>query len=122
MVISSDDLSQDVTAYIERIGSHINELTQSIDVFIKVDNANIKDGMYVTGKIQCDTLNSVSKIERSQLVDNNKVYTLKNDSLKMKTVDIITFQDEYAIVNGITKNDCVIEQYRNYFYDGMSVK
>ena len=122
VVISSDDLSQDVIAYIERIGSHINELTQSIDVFIKVDNANIKDGMYVTGKIQCDILENVTKIERSKLIDNNKIYLLKNDSLRLKTVDVITFQDEYAIVNGFTNNDCVVEQYRNYFYDGMSVK
>jgi len=122
VVISSDDLSQDVVAYIERVGSHINELTQSIDVFIKVDNTNVKDGMYVTGKIQCDTLENVTKIERAQLIENSKVYMLDNDSLRLKTVGVITFQDEYVIVDGVSNNDCVVEQYRNYFYDGMSVK
>ena len=43
-------------------------------------------------------------------------------NLKLKSKVVITFQDEYAIVNGFNNNDCVVEQYRNYFYDGMSVK
>ena len=122
VLIFLDDLDEEVTAYVERIGRHINVSTQSIDVFIKVSNVNIKDGMYVTGKIQCDTLNNVCKIERSQLNNNNQVYMLKNDSLSIKSVDIITFQDEHAVVKGLDKNDCIVEQYRNYFYDGMVVK
>ena len=111
-----------LVGYVERIGRHINELTQSIDLFIKVNNANIKDGMYVTGQIECDTLKNVCKIERSQLVDNNHIYVLKNDSLRQKTVNITTFQNEYAIVKGLDLQDCIVEQNRNYFYDGMIIK
>ena len=40
-------------------------------------------------------------------------------SLKKKEVEVILFQNDSVIISGLDKNDCIIEQYRNYFYDGM---
>ena len=57
VIIKSDDIEGEVQATIKRIGNHINELTQSIDVFIEVESGLVKDGMYVTGQIICNTLN-----------------------------------------------------------------
>ena len=122
VIIKSDDLEGEVQATVKRIGNHINELTQSIDVFIDVENGIIKDGMYVTGQIICNTLKEVSKIERSSLVENKDIYTIKNDSLQLTNVDIIVFQNDYAVVRGLTEQDCIVKENRNYFYNGMPVK
>ena len=121
VIIKSDDLEGEVQATVKRIGNHINELTQSIDVFIDVENGIIKDGMYVTGQIICNTLKEVSKIERSSLVENKDIYTIKNDSLQLTNVDIIVFQNDYAVVRGLTEQDCIVKENRNYFYNGMPV-
>ena len=122
VIIKSDDLEGEVRATIKRIGNHINELTQSIDVFIEVESGIVKDGMYVTGQIICNTLKQVSQIERSSLINNNNIYTIKNDSLKLTKVDIIVFQNNHAVVRGLTEKDCLVKENRNYFYDGMSIK
>ena len=109
-------------ATVKRIGNHINELTQSIDVFIEVESGLVKDGMYVTGQIICNTLKKVSRIERSSLVDNKDVYAIKNDSLQLTSIDIIVFQNDYAVVRGLTEKDCIVKENRNYFYNGMPIK
>ena len=44
---------------------------------------------------------------------------MKVTSLKKKEVEVILFQNDSVIISGLDKNDCIIEQYRNYFYDGM---
>ena len=122
VIIKSDDLQSSTNGIITRIGDHINELTQSIDVFIEVESGIVKDGMYVTGQIICNTLKQVSQIERSSLINNNNIYTIKNDSLKLTKVDIIVFQNNHAVVRGLTEKDCLVKENRNYFYDGMSIK
>ena len=122
VIIKSDDLEGEVQARIKRIGNHINELTQSIDVFIEVESGVVKDGMYVTGQIICNTLKEVTRIERSSLIDNNNIYTIKNDSLNLTNIEIVVFQNDHAIVRGLNEEDCIVKENRNYFYNGMPIK
>ena len=122
VIIRSDDLEGEVKATVKRIGNHINELTQSIDVFIEIESGVVKDGMYVTGQIICDTLKQVSQIERSSIIENNNVYIIKNDNIQLTSVDIIIFQNDYAVVKGVTEQDCIVKENRNYFYNGMPIK
>ncbi len=121
VLISSDDLSSTIKGVVNRVGSHINELTQSVDIFVSVNNDNIKDGMYVTGQVVCETLDGVVKIERSKITKENQVYTVVESKLKLKNIDIICFQNDSVIINGLDNGDCVVNQYRNYFYDNMSI-
>jgi len=123
VVFSSDDLSKNFTASVSRIGSHINELTQSIDLFIVTNDSNLRDGMYTTGYVITDSISNVYALERSQIMDGDKIYLIENDSLKIKSVKIIAYQNDKVIINGISDNDCIVSQpYRNYFYDGMYIK
>ena len=122
VLISSEDLNNQISGSISRIGSHINELTQSIDVFIETNNEFLKDGMYATGQIFGDTLLNVYKIERSKLLNNSKIYIIENNKLKTKSVNMLIFQNDNAIISGLDENSCVVNEYRNYFYDGMIIK
>ena len=121
-IISSDDLNTSIEGSVTRIGSHINELTQSIDVFISINDTNIKDGMYATAQIICDSINDVFKIERKKILNNNTIYVVDSNHLKIKEVDIVAFQNDSVIIKGLDNNHCIVDQYRQYFYDGMSLK
>ena len=119
--IASDDLNIPIKGVVSRIGDHINELTQSIDIFISVDHMDIKDGMYVSGHIECDTIHHVFRLERGKIVTNNSVYLLKDNHLQLKPVNIVLFQDDSVIIKGIDQDDCIVKQYKQYFYDGMPI-
>ena len=123
VLISSNDLNATIKGNVSRVGSHINELTQSIDVFIITNDNNLRDGMYTTGYIITDSISNVYALERSKILDGDKIYLIENDSLKIKPVNIIAYQNDKVIINGISNNDCIVtQQYRNYFYDGMYIK
>ena len=66
-------------------------------------------------------INNAYKIARHKIIEENNIYLLKNDSVKIKSVDVILFQNDTVIIKGIDENDCIINQYRHYFYDGMPV-
>tara|TARA_B100000530_G_C15900517_1_gene465188 strand:- start:231 stop:1337 length:1107 start_codon:yes stop_codon:yes gene_type:complete len=121
VIITSEDLNKEIIGKVTRVGQHINELTQSIDVYITMDDNDIKDGMYGSGKIICNSISDVFKIERSKIIDNNSIYIIEENKLKLKLIDIIAFQDDSVIIKGLIKNDCIANQYRHYYYDGMSV-
>ena len=120
--INSNALDNNIFGKVSRIGSHVNEMTQSIDVFISTSNANLKDGMFINGKILCDSLENVSKIDRAKILNNNEVFTIDNNLLKVKKIDVLINQNDSVIIRGLGEKDCIVEQYRNYYYNGMSIK
>ena len=62
------------------------------------------------------------KIERSKITKENQVYTIVDNKLKLKNIDIICYQNDSVIISGLNINDCVVNQYRNYFYDYIAVE
>jgi multidrug efflux pump subunit AcrA (membrane-fusion protein) len=122
VIINSNDLDNNIFGKVSRIGSHVNEMTQSIDVFISTSDVNLKDGMFINGEIICDSLENVSKIDRAKILNNNEIFTIDNNSLKVKKIDVLLNQNDSVIIRGLSQKDCIVEQYRNYYYDGMSIK
>ena len=104
-----------------RKGDHINALTQSIDVFVSINGDDLKDGMYGSGKILCDTISGVYKVERAKISQENSIYLLEDKTLRLKSIDIIVFQDDSVIIKGVNNNECIVNQYRHYFHDGMQI-
>tara|TARA_B100001142_G_scaffold119135_1_gene121166 strand:- start:3481 stop:4581 length:1101 start_codon:yes stop_codon:yes gene_type:complete len=119
--IDIEDSGDVISGMINRKGVHINELTQSIDLFIDILDGEVKDGMYATGKIICDTLNNVYQIPRASILNNNQIFILKDNSLKLTNLDVLINQNDMALVKGLNNNDCIVEKNRNYFYDGMTI-
>ena len=151
VIIYSEDLTKQFTGKVKKIGNSINEMTQSIDVFISINDSLIKDGMFVSGSIKGRTFENSYMIHRKNIIETNHVYiqninfvdslfvvkenlqknlrsnsidstshkNMKVTSLKKKEVEGILFHNNSVIIRGLDKNDCIIEQYRNYFYDGM---
>lgn len=121
VLITSNDLNSTIKGSVSRVGSHINELTQSVDVFVSVNDNRVKDGMFITGEIICNDLDNVVKIERSKITRENQVYTIVENQLKLKNIDVICYQNDSVIINGLNISDCVVNQYRNYFYNNMLI-
>ena len=77
--------------------------------------------MYSSGKILCDTINDVYKVERAKISQENSIYLLEDKTLRLKSIDIIVFQDDSVIIKGVNNNECIVNQYRHYFHDGMQI-
>ena len=75
-------------------------------------------------KIEIEKYNSNNFNEEDVMNEIGNIANKLNinvDNLKLKLIDIIVFQDDSVIIKGVNKNDCIVNQYRHYFYDGMLI-
>ena len=116
-----DNYTKNVSGKIKRIGQNINELTQSIDVYIDILEGDVIDGMYVSGNIHCKEIANKVMIARSKIINNQLFILEENKTVKLKDINIIAFQNDSVIIDGLNENDCVLDEYRSYYYDGMII-
>lgn len=89
---------------VKRIGSFVNPSTQSISVYIGIENTKENpayDGLYLRADIIGLPANNVMEIPRSALFDTNKVYLVQEDQLKSFPVNIEKWNEETVLVSGL---------------------
>jgi len=112
LVLVTDRNNQSLpNAKITRIGSSINQATQTVDVFAKLNGhtqLNLVDGMYVNTSITTGSLSNVVELPRRSLLDQSKVYVLQDSQLVIKPVIIEKSNDETVIVSGLKDGSTVV--------------
>ena len=97
---------------ISRIGEYVNPETQSIDVFIAIQRTDkpLYDGQYLTADIPARKVNNGMIIPRNAIFNSDEVFVLQDSLLKVKQINILRFNEETAVFNGLTEGeDLVIE-------------
>ena len=95
---------------ITRKGGFVNNNTQNISIFssINTNKDNIYSGMYLDATINTQIKDSVFKIPRRAIFDNNKIFTIKNkNKLKIEKINILGYQEDNVIISNL-KNDMLI--------------
>ncbi|CAN5216760.1 multidrug efflux RND transporter periplasmic adaptor subunit CmeA [soil metagenome] len=98
---------------VKRIGSSVNPNTQSISVFIGIENSRENpayDGLYLKSDIIGLPANDVVEIPRSALFDTNKVFLVKEDQLKSQPVSIEKWNEETVLVSGLQNGDQIVPE------------
>lgn len=103
---------------ISRIGQQIDQTTQSIPVFIAVTGKGLRDGMYLSGKLNGNKIDNVISIPLSSIVNENQVYYLKDSLIHEKSVEMILRMDNQAIVRGISPDEFIITKGLNSLSPG----
>ena len=85
-----------------RIGNFINAKTQSVPVYVKpINKLPLYYGMYVA-KLELNALEMVSKIPRTAIFGENKIYTVNKDSTIHSTeINIKSSDDIYYYVDNL---------------------
>ena len=94
-----------------RKGNFVNPSTQNISVFtsIDVEKNSLYNGMYVSATIITKGIENVCKLPRRSIFKKNKVFIInKNNELKIKEVNIISYQDDDVIVENLSNNTLIV--------------
>lgn len=108
----ANGINQSITGKVIRVGSHINSQTQSIPIFIKIEDSkkmNLFNGMYLEAKINAGTINNCFKIPRRALNDK-EVFLVEDSSLIKTNVDILFVGTEHVIVRGLKNNATLVAE------------
>lgn len=106
-----------------RINPAIDPGTQTVTVYIEVNNTTLKEGQYLTASVRGSVLQDVVEVPRNQLIEESFVYTVVNDTVLEKTpIEVVYNGKTNAYVTGLDGNKILVNQVLSNAYEGMIVK
>jgi len=121
VIIGSDVIDGSYNGYVSRINKTIDEASQNMSVFIQTSNNNLYSGMYVYGNIIVGENENSYSIKRG-LLNDNKIYIIKDNILIEKEINIIQILEERAIVKGLDNGDEILSVPIKGSYTGMNIR
>ncbi len=105
-----------------RINDQLDPSTQSVKVYVGVNDATLKEGQYLTAIVEGITLKNVVAIPRSLLVGNDEVYVIENDSVLMREkVNVVYKGTEFMYVMNLADGTQYLNQVISSVHEGMIV-
>lgn len=121
--LSNLSKTKNYSGKVVRINGSVDQVSQTIKAFIDVKHRDLKEGMFLEAGLVVKSENEAIQISRKLMIDNNAVYTVKNDSiLSLTTVIPVYFGAENVVIKGLQNNDIILTQTLPGAFDGMIVK
>ena len=86
---------------VSRVNSKIDANSQTVQVFIKIKDAKVKEGMYLEASLEARNIENAIAIPRNLLVDQNKVYYVKDKLLQLAEILPVHFSSESVVITGL---------------------
>jgi multidrug efflux pump subunit AcrA (membrane-fusion protein) len=122
VTLNSRDISGNWTGVVKRINDQVDSGTQTVKVFIAVSGKNLREGMYMIGSVDAKPIPDAVRIPRELLINQNAVYTVHNNSLKLQTVEVVRITKEAAIIRGLEDATILLKDKLPNAFDGMRVE
>ncbi|WP_127845188.1 efflux RND transporter periplasmic adaptor subunit [Psychroflexus aestuariivivens] len=106
---------------IVRINAQIDPNTQTVQVFIRIENKLAKEGMYLEAIIKANTIENAIRIPRELLIRRSKVYIIENNRIKQIEVQPKHFSDQDVIITGVPDGTKLLANVVPGAYVGMKV-
>jgi membrane fusion protein (multidrug efflux system) len=122
VTLTSEDIAGSWTGKVRRISDQIDPETQTIRVFVEVSGQELREGMYLKGTVQGGAVNESFELPRSLLVDQKKVYVVRDGKLALETVEVVRLTAETAILKKVPTDAPLLANMLPGLFDGMEVK
>ncbi len=123
VALSNLEKTKNYSGKVVRVNGKVDQISQTIKAFIDVKHKDLKEGMFLEAYLVAKSESESIEISRKLLVDNNAVYTVKNDTvLSLVKVKPVYFGSEKVIIKGLENNDQILTQTLPGAFDGMIVK
>ena len=119
--VKSIDTGQDFFGIVSRINSKVNTQTQSVEVFIRIKDKQLKEGMYMQAYIDAITFDNVFAIDRGLINGSQELFIVKDNKLTLQKVNPIHYTETLAIIEGLLDGQQIIAQPMIGAYSGMEI-
>ena len=99
--MTSADIPGAWTGKVVRIGGNIDEMTQSIKVFIRTSGATLSEGMYLTANMNQQPFENAMSIPRKMVDDQGRVFVVEDGVLRLQYIKVLSRQGDEAVVSGL---------------------
>lgn len=119
--LTSDDTGQQVNGTIVRIGEILDPATQMVPVYISVQNAGLKEGMYFYGSIEGSVVKDVFPLPKSLLVNGSTIWVVRDSQLVLQPVELLRSDRKHALITGFKPGEPYLTKINPGIYEGMNV-
>jgi multidrug efflux pump subunit AcrA (membrane-fusion protein) len=119
--VKSIDTSQIYTGIVSRINAKVNSKTQSVEVYIRMRDSRLKEGMYMEADINAMEFNNVFALDRGLLNETEEIFVVQNGKLNLKKVNPIHFTETLVITRGLNDGDQIVAQPLIGAFSGMEI-
>ncbi len=117
----SSELEKEWTGTVKRISNVIDPATQYLPVFIELRGSGLREGMYLKGELKGNKLKDVTALPKTAVVNQTKVYLVKNGKVEIKDIEVIKRDAINVYVRGVNAEDQIITNSQSGLYTGQKV-
>lgn len=104
----SEQLGKEWQGSVSRISRVIDDVTQNLPIYISVWGSGLRDGMYLKGDLVANQMTQVIPLDKSIIVDQNKIYAVEDSIVNVKELEIVRQDESKVYVRGIEPTDNII--------------
>ncbi|MEM6964187.1 MAG: HlyD family efflux transporter periplasmic adaptor subunit [Bacteroidota bacterium] len=122
VTLFSNDLNQEWSGKVRRISDQIDPKTQTVLVYIHVNGKNLREGMYLQGRVASRAIPNAFKVSSNLIVNQNEIFTITPDTtLKLVSVEIVSLDNDVAVVKGLENGSVLLKDLFPGAYNGQKV-
>ena len=122
VTLSNLDGTQTYTGTVSRINAVLDQQSQTIQVFIRVDGNNITEGMFLQAKLDARAEENAVEIPREFLIDRSKVYVVRDNVLELVEVQPVFFGKNSVVIKGLEDGEQLLSSNVPGAYPGMPIE
>ena len=116
------DGNQTYTGTVSRINARVDRASQTIQVFIRIEDPDIREGMYLEAKLDARDEDNAIEIARELLVDRSKVYVVKDSVMVLEEINPVYFSSNKVVIKGLEDGDKLVSAPVPGAHPGMKVQ
>ena len=121
--IISEGNKDNVIGKIKRINRKVDEMTQTVKIFIEFNNRSLFEGKFVEIKVPLGVIPESQLISRSLLINDRYVFVAnKDDKISKAYVQPVFYNKKNVIVTGLDDGTRLITSNVSGIYEGMKIK
>ncbi len=107
---------------VARINGRVDQASQTIKAFIDVADSNLREGMYLEANLDAKEETDAIEIDRNLLLENDKVFVVRDSILDMIDVKPVYFTDKRVVLKEVPNGTVIMSKPLMGAYTGMTVK
>lgn len=122
VALSNLDETATYTGTVSRINAVLDQESQTIQVFIRVDGDDLTEGMFLQAKLDARAEENAIEIPRELLVDRSKVFVVRDNVLDLVEVQPVFFGKNSVVIKGLEDGEQLLSTNVAGAYPGMPVE
>ncbi|MEP3209258.1 MAG: HlyD family efflux transporter periplasmic adaptor subunit [Maribacter sp.] len=107
---------------VARINGRVDQASQTIKAFIEVKDKSLREGMYLEANLDAKEETNAIEIDRSLLLEGDKIFVVRDTILDMIDVKPVYFTDKRVVLKEVPDGIKIMSKPLLGAYTGMAVK